>query len=156
MTTSKSIDPLRLDQQICFPLYAVSRLVTRLYQPLLEPLSLTYPQYVILMVLWQQSPQSVSELGARTLLRSNTLTPLLKRLEAVGLVRRSRDSADERVVEVALTPKGSRLRSKCEAIPRELASRIGFPADKAANLKALLGELFEQLLQNANVPATDR
>jgi DNA-binding MarR family transcriptional regulator len=151
MTSTQSQNPLSLDRQICFPLYAASRLVIRLYQPLLEPLGLTYPQYIVLLVLWQKSPLTVSEIGARTMLQSNTLTPLLKKLEAAGILRRTRDSIDERLVKVALTPQGHRLKTKCLSIPQELALHTGFPADKAASLKRLLEDLIQQLHQVASV-----
>ncbi len=91
---------LLLEHQICFPLYAASRLLTRLYQPLLEPLGLTYPQYIVLMILWEDAPCTVSHIGERAQLASNTLTPLLKRLEQSGLVQRERSSDDERVVDL--------------------------------------------------------
>jgi DNA-binding MarR family transcriptional regulator len=92
--------PLRLEHQVCFPLYAAARAVTQAYQPLLAPLGLTYPQYLALMVLWEQDGLAVKDIGARLYLDSGTLTPLLKRLEQAGLVRRVRAARDERVVEV--------------------------------------------------------
>lgn len=136
---------LKLERQICFPLYAASRLVTRLYQPLLEPLGLTYPQYVVLMILWEDAPCAVSHVGARALLNTNTLTPLLKRLEQLKLVRRRRAAEDERVVRIELTEKGERLKSECACIPEQLAHSVGFPVEKALALKAQLEELIEAL-----------
>lgn len=115
----------RLDEQLCFALYAASRAFTRAYAPLLEPLGLTYPQYVVLLVLWETDGLSVGELGERLGLDSGTLTPLLKRLEAAGIVTRTRDPGDERVVRVALTPDGKRLEKKAAEIPAALACRIG-------------------------------
>lgn len=138
-------DLLRLDRQLCFRLYAASRLVTRLYQPVLEPLGLTYPQYIVLMILWEDAPCTVGHIGARARLNSNTLTPLLKRLEQLGFVRRSRGAADERVVEIALTEAGAGLKSRCRCIPAELAQRSGVPAEKIAALTGLLDELLEHL-----------
>jgi DNA-binding MarR family transcriptional regulator len=138
-------DLLRLDRQLCFPLYAASRLVTRLYQPLLEPLGLTYPQYIVLMILWEDAPCSVSQLGSRALLNSNTLTPLLKRLEQLGFVRRTRSASDERVVELSLTAEGAALKLLCAAIPEQLAKVLGYSGAKVAALKAALDELVGHL-----------
>ncbi|NSL53491.1 MarR family winged helix-turn-helix transcriptional regulator [Uliginosibacterium aquaticum] len=138
-------DPLRLEQQLCFPLYAASRLVTRLYQPLLEPLGLTYPQYIVLMILWEESPCSVSRIGERALLASNTLTPLLKRLEQQGLVQRSRAAHDERVVTIALTEAGQALRRDCACVPAKLYQQVGYPLDEARQLKAQLDTLLARL-----------
>ncbi|ACJ01383.1 MarR family winged helix-turn-helix transcriptional regulator [Rhodospirillum centenum] len=138
-------DLLRLDRQLCFRLYAASRLVTRLYQPVLEPLGLTYPQYIVLMILWEDAPCTVGHIGTRARLNSNTLTPLLKRLEQLGFVRRSRGAADERVVEIALTETGVGLKSRCRCIPAELAKRSGVPPEKIAALTQLLDELLGHL-----------
>lgn len=135
------IDPLQLELQLCFPLYAASRLMTRLYQPLLEPLGLTYPQYVVLMALWEDAPCTVSHVGERTLLSSNTLTPLLKRLESQGYVRRQRSAADERVVELSLSPDGLALKERCLSVPAEVFGRLNLPLTRAQELKARLDEL---------------
>jgi DNA-binding MarR family transcriptional regulator len=132
----QSVDPLRLDGQLCFRLYAASRLITRLYQPLLDPLGLTYPQYIVLMILWADAPCPVSSIGERALLNTNTLTPLLKRLEQQGLVQRQRRLEDERVVEIHLTESGRALRSRCASVPAELAGRTHFSLEKAAALSA--------------------
>lgn len=145
MTEPAPADLLRLDQQICFPLYAASRLVTRLYQPLLEPLGLTYPQYIVLMILWEESPCSVSRIGERALLASNTLTPLLKRLEQQGLVARRRAAHDERVVTIALTDAGQALRSECACVPLQLFAQIGYPVEEALRLKSQLDALLARL-----------
>jgi DNA-binding MarR family transcriptional regulator len=118
-------DWLALDRQLCFALYAASHAMTRAYQPLLAPLGLTYPQYLALLVLWQQDGLTVSQLGERLALESGTLTPLLKRLEAAGLVRRLRDAADERRVRLCLTAAGRDLRAQAAAIPRTLAAATG-------------------------------
>ena len=115
---------LLLDQQLCFALYAASRSVTGLYRPLLEPLGLTYPQYLVMLVLWESAALSVGEVGDRLLLDSGTLTPLLKRLEAAGLVKRQRDPDDERRVIVDLTVAGRRLKAKARAVPEALACRL--------------------------------
>jgi MarR family transcriptional regulator, organic hydroperoxide resistance regulator len=144
---------LRLEQQLCFPLYAASRLFTRLYQPLLEPLGLTYPQYIVLMVLWADSPCSVSHIGERTLLNSNTLTPMLKRMEELGYIRRTRTSKDERVVEISLTDDGKRLETRCECIPASLAKHLNYNSEEAGALKRSLNDLIGQL-RNLTEPDT--
>lgn len=142
-------DPLRLDVQLCFRLYAASRLITRLYQPLLEPLGLTYPQYIVLMILWEDAPCPVSHIGERALLNTNTLTPLLKRLEQQGLVRRQRRHEDERVVEIHLTKAGRALRPRCAGIPAELSGMTHFPLGNAEALTALLDELLAGLREQS-------
>jgi DNA-binding MarR family transcriptional regulator len=136
---------LLLENQLCFPLYAASRLMTRAYQPLLEPLGLTYPQYIVLMILWQDSPCSVKQIGERALLNTNTLTPLLKRLETLGYVKRARSRKDERVVEISLTRKGASLKEHCHCIPLSLLETMDFPMKKLEQLKELLQELMEKL-----------
>ncbi len=108
---------LRLDNQVCFALYSASLAMTKLYKPLLEAIGLTYPQYLVMLVLWEQDGLTVSELGERLYLDSGTLTPLLKRLESGGHIRRLRDAEDERRVRISLTDAGLALRDKAEAIP---------------------------------------
>lgn len=147
------IDLLRLENQLCFPLYATSRLVTRLYQPLLEPLGLTYPQYIVLMILWEDAPCPVSQISQRALLNTNTLTPLLKRLEQLGFIQRQRRASDERVVEISLTPAGAELKARCACVPLEMMTKVNFPLDKAAALKTLLDEFLVDLL--GQTPAED-
>ena len=142
-TRTPSADLVRLDRQLCFPLYAASRLMTRLYQPLLEPFGLTYPQYIVMMILWEDAPCSVSHIGARALLNSNTLTPLLKRLQHLGYIRRTRSGADERVVEIALTPAGAALKTKCACVPQRLLDSIAYPPQKALALKRELEALIQ-------------
>ena len=115
----------RLDQQLCFALYSSSLAMTKLYKPLLEPLGLTYPQYLALLVLWESDGIAVGALGERLFLDSGTLTPLLKRLESAGLVRRERSADDERRVLVYLTADGRTLRARARAIPRRLAGATG-------------------------------
>jgi DNA-binding MarR family transcriptional regulator len=135
---------LELDSQICFALYAASRAIVRAYDPLLAPLGVTYPQYLALLVLWESDDISVGALGHRLALDSATLTPLLKRLEAQGLIERRRNPDDERVVLIALTARGRALKAKVREIPFELACRAGFdPADAQglARLAALRDEL---------------
>lgn len=115
-------DPLLLDRQVCFPLYAASNLLNRLYTPVLGALGLTYPQYLVMLVLWEEQPQSVGALGSRLHLDSGTLTPLLKRMEATGLVSRMRDPEDERRVLVGLTDSGKALREKALHVPETITN----------------------------------
>ncbi len=140
-------DWLGLDQQLCFALYSTSLAMTRLYKPLLDPLGLTYPQYLVMLVLWESDDQAVSQLGERLQLDSGTLTPLLKRLEAAGLLRRQRDLEDERRVRVLLTPEGRALRSRAKAVPRSVACASGCALDELASLTARLQALRGQLLE---------
>jgi DNA-binding MarR family transcriptional regulator len=141
-------DALLLENQVCFPLYAASRLVTRLYQPLLDPLGLTYPQYVVLMILWEDAPCAVSHVGDRALLNTNTLTPLLKRLQQLGYVTRTRRSDDERVIEINLTKSGLALKKQCACVPQRLAESIAYPVQKAFELKRSLEALIQALQQS--------
>lgn len=136
---------LQLDSQLCFPLYAASRMITRLYQDKLGPLGLTYPQYIVMMVLWESAPCAVKTVSARTLLNTNTLTPLLKRLEQQGLISRQRDSMDERVVVLHLTDAGRSLRDECECIPSALLNKVVAEEDDLLQLKQLLGRLLPAL-----------
>ncbi len=136
---------LRLDLQLCFPLYAASRLITRLYQPLLEPLGLTYPLYVVLLILWEDAPCSVSHIGERALLNTNTLTPLLKRMEELNYIHRTRSTADERVVVISLTKAGTLLKERCACIPESLSAAISYSPEKVVALKRSLDELISKL-----------
>jgi DNA-binding MarR family transcriptional regulator len=120
-------DTLRLDHQICFPLYAASNLMTRLYRPLLAELGLTYPQYLVMLVLWETSPVHMGDLCQRLYLDSGTLTPLLKRMALAGLITRDRDPTDERRMVIGLTPKGARLKIEARKVP--VALKAGFEAD---------------------------
>jgi DNA-binding MarR family transcriptional regulator len=144
---------LELDLQLCFPLYAASRALTRAYAPLLEPHGLTYPQYLTLLALWSGPPsdetagQSVGDLGARLRLDSGTLTPLLKRLEQAGLVRRRRDHDDERRVIVTLTPKGDELQDEVAHVPAALVERVGLAAEDLFALRILLDRMLTSLDQ---------
>ena len=139
-------DPQRLDQQLCFALYAASRAMIRAYAPLLEPLGLTYPQYLVLLVLWEEDGVPVKHLAERLMLDSATLTPLLKRLEQRGVVVRQRDEDDERVVRIRLTDAGRALRGKTKRFPAAIACRVGAePGDpqSLARLMRLRKELME-------------
>ena len=135
---------LRLDDQICFPLYAAARAVQQRYRPLLTTLGLTYPQYLVLLVLWEEDGLSVGDLGERLLLDSGTLTPLLKRLTAAGLVTRRRAEDDGRVVLVHLTKAGVALQAQAEAVPRQLVACLA-PHTDGLNLPELHRSLHQLL-----------
>ncbi|WP_338779548.1 MarR family transcriptional regulator [Streptomyces sp. DG1A-41] len=134
-------DWLRLDQQICFSLHAASRAFNGVYRVILKDLGLTYPQYLVMLVLWEHGELPVKKLGEYLRLDSGTLSPLLKRLEAAGLVRRERSARDERSVEVRLTEKGVALRRRALQVPRRIAASTGFDADEIRALRARLDEL---------------
>ena len=131
----------RLDHQLCFALYSSSLVMTKLYKPVLSALGLTYPQYLVLLVLWESDAISVSELGTRLFLDSGTLTPLLKRLEAAGWLTRLRAVDDERRVIVSLTAAGRALRRKAQHVPNEVACAAGCELDELADLTQRLQTL---------------
>ncbi|OKS86005.1 MarR family winged helix-turn-helix transcriptional regulator [Mucilaginibacter polytrichastri] len=118
------MDLLKLENQVCFPLYALSRMMTAVYQPLLDELNLTYPQYLVMMVLWEHRELSVKDIGAKLLLDSGTLTPLLKRMQEKQLLKRTRSAGDERVVLVTLTQTGLDLKTKAAHIPNAFRCHI--------------------------------
>ncbi len=136
-------DLLALDRQVCFALAVASRTVISLYRPLLEPMGLTHPQYLVMLALWEAEPLRVSELADRLSLEPATLSPLLKRLEAGGLVIRRRDPADERAVAITLTPAGRRLRSKAERIPPAVVARLGIEISELEELRDRLTTVIE-------------
>jgi DNA-binding MarR family transcriptional regulator len=144
-------DPLRLDRQVCFPLYAATNLINRMYGPVLGELGLTYPQYLVMLVLWEFEPQTVGELGARLYLDSGTLTPLLKRMEAAGLLARRRDPQDERRVLIALTDEGRALRTRALHVPETMAS--GFAPEGLDELREAVRGLVAALAQHSAVKA---
>jgi DNA-binding MarR family transcriptional regulator len=137
-------DWLRLDAQLCFRLYTASRVVTRCYQPLLEALALTYPQYLVMLVLWEQDGLGVKAIGQRLMLDSGTLTPLLKRLEQAGLLKRQRRVEDEREVGIVLTEAGRALRERATTVPPSLLAAMGLELDEVAQLGAMLDRLIER------------
>ncbi|WP_329338429.1 MarR family transcriptional regulator [Streptomyces sp. NBC_00663] len=139
--TSPTTDWLRLDQQICFSLHAASRAFNGVYRVILKDLGLTYPQYLVMLVLWEQGALPVKKLGEHLRLDSGTLSPLLKRLEAAGLVHRERSARDERSVEVRLTEEGRALREHALQVPRRIAGATGFDMDEIRELRARLDEL---------------
>ncbi len=134
-TNADAMDDLALDRQLCFPLYAASNLIARLYRPVLGPLGLTYPQYLVMLVLWENSPQSIGGLGEKLHLDSGTLTPLVKRLVAGGFVSRSRDPADDRRVLVSLTEKGRALRTAAASIPQSLVHGLAITSGELEHLR---------------------
>jgi DNA-binding MarR family transcriptional regulator len=148
-------DPLALDRQVCFALAVASRSVIAVYRPLLEPLQLTHPQYLVLLALWERSPRSVKDIGAALRLDPATLSPLLKRLEALGYLTRRRSSADERMLDVALTPSGRALRRKAEKIPYAVVERLGMDPTELMELhRALTGVIAAtQQIPAASLPA---
>lgn len=138
-------DALRLDGQLCFALYAASRAMTAAYAPLLAALELTYPQYLVMLVLWERDGERVSRLGERLHLDSATLTPLLKRLETRGLVVRRRSRDDERVVEIDLTAAGKQLRKRAATIPTAIFGKSGLAVSELARLRQTLQQLAHRL-----------
>lgn len=134
-------DALKLDNQLCFPLYAASRQIIKQYHPFLAELDITYTQYITLMVLWEDKTVSVKALGERLYLDSGTLTPLLKSLEKKGLITRKRSSEDERVLMVSLTEEGEAFKEKAADIPYKVGSCIALPKEDAANLYRILYSL---------------
>ena len=135
------MDPLALDRQVCFALAAASRSVIGLYRPVLAPLGLTHPQYLVMLALWERSPRTVSDIGAALYLEPATLSPLLKRLEAAGLLTRARSVDDERALAVTLTPAGVELRSEAEKVPGQIVSRLGMPVEQLERVRDELSAL---------------
>ncbi|MER7420018.1 MarR family transcriptional regulator [Micromonospora peucetia] len=138
MTDRIDEDPLALEQQVCFALSVAARGVVAVYRPLLEPMGLTHPQYLVMLALWQHAPLSVRDLSRLLQLDPGTLSPLLKRLEAAGYVRRERDSADERSLAVTLTAAGEALRERAEQIPPAIVERLGMPVEELRHLHTVL------------------
>lgn len=141
----KKSDYLKLENQLCFPLYAASRLVTKCYQPLLDELDLTYPQYLVLLVLWETDAINLRVISEKLHLQSNTLTPLLKRMEETGLINRTRSQEDERSIVISLTQKGTLLKSKAPKIQNSLTNSIGITSEEAEQLHGLLYKLIGHL-----------
>lgn len=144
---SSEPDLLQLDHQLCFALYSSAHALNRAYKPVLKALDLTYPQYLAMIVLWERDGVTVKEIGDRLHLDSGTLTPLLKRLEAMGLVTRTRDAADERQVRIQLTDKGRVLRETAGAVPKAILRAMGQPMDELNQLKGALVRLRDRLNQ---------
>ena len=144
MARKPAIDPLLLGNQICFAVYSTAHAFNRVYKPLLNRLGLTYPQYLVMMVLWERDGVPLKDIGEKLFLDSGTLTPLLKRMEAASLIRRTRSTEDERQVLIALTPQGHALREKARAVPQAILS----------NSACSVGELFE--MKNELVALRDK
>lgn len=140
-------DTLKLEKQVCFPLYACSKEVARAYKPHLDELDLTYTQYITMLVMWEQQELRVKEVGERVYLDSSTLTPLLKRLEEKGYVSRRRSAEDERDLIVTLTPEGEALRERAIGIPRRVTECVGVDPEKVRLLYDLLYEILGNLRQ---------
>lgn len=143
---SFEFDPiLQLDEQVCFPVYALSRLITKVYQPLLAPLGLTYPQYLVMLLLWEHQELAVKDIGQKLLLDTGTLTPLLKLLEQRALLSRRRDPHDERSVLIKLLPAGEALHEQARQVPAALAQRYSLTRDDVAGLRQELQHLIALL-----------
>lgn len=145
MAEDRRYEALRLENQLCFPLYAASREVVKRYRPYLEPLGLTYTQYIAMMVFWVRKKCSVKELGEKLYLDSGTLTPVLKSLEAKGFVRRYRSTEDERVLLVEVTEEGMRLRDRAAEVPRQVGACVRLSPEEADQLYELLYRLLGTL-----------
>lgn len=137
-SAGRSQDPLALERQVCFAVVVAARNVVALYRPLLEPMGLTHPQYLVMLALWQHTPLSVKELSGQLQLDPGTLSPLLKRLQGAGLLRRERDSDDERLLSVSLTAAGTALRARAELIPGAVQERLGMGTAELEQLHATL------------------
>ena len=142
---------LQLSNQICFPLYSVSRLITKAYKPYLEQMEITYPQYLVLMVLWEKDEVCINEISEKLLLNTNTLSPLLKRMENSNLLKRNRSCEDERSVIIELTEKGENLKKQAAPVPDELIKILiteNIQLDEVIQLKGMLNEWIELLSDN--------
>jgi DNA-binding MarR family transcriptional regulator len=151
-TAVEAIDPLALENQVCFALAVAARTVISVYKPLLEPLNLTHPQYLVMLALWQEAPLSVTELGRRLELDPGTLSPLLKRLEAAGFPPRARDRGDERSLAVRLTPAGTALREQAERIPPAIVERLAMDLDELRELHGSLTEVIAAARRARDTP----
>ncbi|KAA9135826.1 MarR family winged helix-turn-helix transcriptional regulator [Microbacterium caowuchunii] len=134
-----SDDLLRLENQVCFALVTAARNVVSIYRPILEPLGLTHPQYLVMLALWERAPRALGELAAELAMEPATLSPLVKRLEAQGRVTRGRRATDERVLEIALTDEGRALRDRAVAVPEQVMARVGMDAEALRQLRDDLG-----------------
>jgi len=141
------MDYLKLENQACFPVYALSRVLTAHYKPILAGIDLTYPQYLVMLVLWEHRELSVKEIGEKLLLDSGTLTPLLKKLETRKLVTRTRSKADERVVMIGLTESGTALRAKAVTIPESFKCSLGLSVEEMISLRDTISIILERTKQ---------
>lgn len=138
-------DVLKLENQICFPIYALAREIISQYRPFLNELDITYPQYLVMMILWDNEPQTVNRIGEKLNLDSGTLTPLLKRLEAKKLISRKRKPTDERVVEISLTKTGKTLKLKAEEIPLKVVEKTGVSVEDLLELKEITLKILNKI-----------
>lgn len=138
-------EDLKLENQVCFPLYNLAKEVISLYRPILKDLDLTYPQYIVMLVLWENEEQNVSEIGSLLNLDSGTLTPLLKRLELKEFIERKRKATDERVVSITLTEKGKKSKAKAECIPTQLVEALEISAEDLSELKMVIEKITNQI-----------
>jgi DNA-binding MarR family transcriptional regulator len=140
---TKTEDSLALERQVCFGLAVAARTVIAHYRPVLEPLGITHPQYLVMLALWERSPRTVTDIGKALYLEPATLSPLLKRLEVAGLLTRERSSSDERSLAVTLTEKGLALRTLAEEVPGKIVDRLGVPVSELQSIRAALTKLIE-------------
>lgn len=144
----QQMDYLKLENQACFPVYALSRVLTAHYKPILDGIDLTYPQYLVMLVLWEHREVSVKEIGEKLMLDSGTLTPLLKKLESKHLVRRIRSAADERVVMISLTEGGAALKEKAVNVPESFKCSLGLTIEEMIALKDTINIILQRTKQN--------
>jgi len=137
---------LFLPEQVCFPLYASSRMITRLYQPLLEKFEITYPQYLVLLVLWQHRKLSVTELGSKLFLNTNTLTPLIRKMKEKKLLTKQRSNKDERTVYIALTKKGQELQEEAKSVPKELIKSLNMSSEDLEDIRAIMWRFLDNFI----------
>jgi DNA-binding MarR family transcriptional regulator len=135
------VDSLALDRQVCFALATANRSVIAVYRPVLEAIGLTHPQYLVMLALWERSPRTVRDIGDALLLDPATLSPLLKRLEAAGLITRARNARDDRALDIELTAEGRALRAQAEAVPGTIVKRLGLPLDELERMRDSLTRL---------------
>ena len=146
-------EQLKLKNQVCFPLYATSRMITQKYKPLLDELEVTYPQYIVLMVLWENDNIPIKQISEKLLLETNTLTPLLKRMQSRGIITRTRSKEDERVVTISLTEDGKKLEEKAADVPCKLLcgiEELGITKEELTELKNILDKIFFKFNQETN------
>lgn len=141
----ENYDSLKLQNQLCFPLYACAKEITKRYQPLLNEIDLTYTQYIVMMVLWEQKQINVKHLGEMLFLDSGTLTPLLKKLEVKGYITRTRNEQDERSVIISVTQKGIDLRKKAKDIPEEIGKCVNLTQEEAVTLYKILYKILDKI-----------
>jgi DNA-binding MarR family transcriptional regulator len=147
MNNDNKYEALKLENQFCFSVYSLSKEMTRVYKPYLQKLDLTYTQYITMLVLWEKDGLKVNEIGKKIQLDSGTLTPLLKKLEQKGFIKRKRQKGDERNLNVTLTQKGKELKEKAIIIPHELVEKISLPLEELIKLRDKLKNLNNNLLQ---------